>query len=116
MKIGTFTQQEDGYIGWISTAGLGLADVFFSRVPAKQGSGPDFVVLAACDDGKRFELGAAWLKTSKAGKPYLSVKLDSPVFAAPINGALVSEGNGSHALVWNRARKDDEQAEEQAAA
>ena len=48
------------------------------------------------------ELGAAWAKTSKAGKPYLSVKLDGPTLVAPINCALTKQANGPFALVWNR--------------
>jgi len=110
MKIGTFTEQEHGYIGWINAAGLRVADVMFSPVTAKQGNGPDFVVLAD-GDAEQFELGAAWAKTSKAGKPYLSVKLDGPTLVAPINCALTKQADGSYALVWNRdARKDEEQA------
>ena len=110
MKIGTFTHEGDGYTGSIATAGLNIAEVSFSPMPIKQGSGPDFVVLGATG-GEQFELGAAWAKTSKKDKPYLSVKLDSPALNAPINCALTQQADGSHALVWNRdARKDDEQA------
>ena len=118
MLIGKFTQQEHGYIGIIRTAGLAVADVTFSPVPAKVGSGPDFVVLGAGDDGKQFELGAAWAKTSKAGKPYLSVKLDGPTLVEPINCALTKQQDGSHALVWNRkdAKAGEQPAAEEAAA
>jgi uncharacterized protein (DUF736 family) len=87
MKIGTFTQHGEGYTGWINTAGLDITDVTFSRVPVKQGSGPDFVIIAG--ESEQFELGAAWAKTSKKGRAYLSAKLDSPVFIAPINCALI---------------------------
>jgi uncharacterized protein (DUF736 family) len=111
MQIGIFSQDGDGYTGIINTAGLSITEVRFSPVPAKQGSGPDFVVLGAGDDGQEFEIGAAWSKTSKKDKPYLSVKLDSPALPDPINCALIKQPNGSHALVWNRdARKHDEQA------
>jgi uncharacterized protein (DUF736 family) len=118
MKIGNFTQQGEGYIGSIRTAGLAVADVVFSPMPVKQGSGPDFVVLGAGDDGEQFELGAAWAKTSKKDKPYLSVKLDSPALVQPINCALTDQANGNHALVWNRkdAKADEPQAEAEAAA
>jgi uncharacterized protein (DUF736 family) len=92
MIIGKFTQQEDGFIGWINTAGLGLADVRFSPMPVKQGNGPDFIVLGTGDTGD-FELGAAWAKTSKKGKPYLSVRLDSPAFVAPINCGLTKQAD-----------------------
>ena len=68
-------------------------------MPVKQGSGPDFVVLGQSRDGQ-FELGAAWAKTSKKDKPYLSVKLDGPTLVQPINCALTKQADGSHALVW----------------
>jgi uncharacterized protein (DUF736 family) len=115
MIIGKFTQEEVGYIGWINTAGLGLADVRFSPIPVK-GNGPDFVVLGTGNNGQ-FELGAAWAKTSKKGKAYLSVRLDSPALNAPVNCALTKQADGSYALVWNRkAADDDAAAGDQAAA
>jgi uncharacterized protein (DUF736 family) len=86
-------------------------------MPAKRGNGPDFVVIN--DDGTGpFEAGAAWKKTSKEGKPYLSVKLDGPTLAAPINCALTRQQDGSYGLVWSRRDKDEDQdaAGEQAAA
>jgi uncharacterized protein (DUF736 family) len=88
-----------------------LASVRISPVPAKQGNGPDYTVTAEPQicEGK-FEIGAAWRKTSKAGKAYLSVKLDNPTFAAPINCALIPQADGSFALVWNRRDEANEQA------
>lgn len=110
MKIGKFTQDGDGYTGSINTAGLSIAYVTFSPMPIKQGSGPDFVVLAD-GEGEQFELGAAWAKTSgKTGKPYLSVKLDGPTLVAPINCGLTKQADGSHALVWSRKDADDQPA------
>jgi len=109
MMIGKFTQQGDSYEGSLYALGLSLRIVRFSPVPAKQGNGPDFVVLGETG-GVTFDLGAAWAKTSKAGKAYLSVKLDGPTLAQPINGALTKQQDGSYALVWSRdARKDDDQ-------
>jgi uncharacterized protein (DUF736 family) len=106
----SFTQYGEGYTGSINTFGLSFAAVTFSPMPVKQGSGPDFVVIGTII-GAEFEIGAAWAKTSKAGKPYLSVKLEGPTLVHPIHCALTKQQDGSHALVWNReARKDDEQA------
>ena len=71
----------------LQSASLYLSEVIFSPVTVRDGNArPDFVVLGLyrLDHGS-FELGAAWKKTSKAGKPYLSVKLDSPAFAEPIS-------------------------------
>jgi uncharacterized protein (DUF736 family) len=119
MIIGNFTRQDDGYTGSIYGIAFGVPYVTFSPVPAKQDNGPDFVVIARPPvDNADYELGAAWAKTSKAGKPYLSVKLDGPMLAQPINCALIKQANGPFALVWNRkdAKADEQPTEEQAAA
>ena len=103
MIIGKFTQQGDVYAGNLYGIGFAIPYVVFSPVSAKQGNGPDFVVSGAThEDELASELGAAWTKTSKAGKAYLSVKLDSPVLVTPINGALTRQQDGSYALVWSR--------------
>ena len=113
MMIGKFTQATDGcFEGGIIGLGLKVASITFSPVPAKQGSGPDFVVLGNDEDGRQYEIGAAWQRVSeKKGKPYLSVKLDGPTLAAPIYCALIEQQNGYYGLIWNRdSRKDEEQA------
>ena len=103
MIIGKFTQKGEVYAGNLYGIGFAIPYVVFSPVSAKQGNGPDFVVFGAPhEDEPASELGAAWTKTSKAGKAYLSVKLDSPVLTTPINGALTRQQDGSYALVWNR--------------
>jgi uncharacterized protein (DUF736 family) len=91
MIIGKFEKQDDGYIGSIVAVALHATAVRFMPVPAKQGSGPDLVVLGYTKDGVSFEIGAAWKKTSKAGKAYLSVKLDGPTLSAPIHCALIEQ-------------------------
>jgi len=119
MVIGKFTHEGDGYTGNIYGIGIACPDVTFSPVPAKLGSAPDFVVIASpsVDDIGEFEIGAAWAKTSKKGRAYLSVKLDGPTLAQPIHCALTEQQDGSHALVWNRKdAKADEPATEEAAA
>jgi uncharacterized protein (DUF736 family) len=108
MIIGNFQTQNDGYNGTIHMIGFS-ADVRFAPNTAKTGNGPDFAVrICSCERGD-FDLGAAWRKTSKKGRAYLSVKLDSPALAQPINCALTQQQDSSHALVWNRRDEADEQ-------
>ncbi len=52
-------------------------------------------------DTTKAEIGAAWKATSKAGNPYISVKLDDPSFPAPIFCRLVESEKG-HSLIWTR--------------
>lgn len=113
MMIGKFRQQDSGgYTGSIYGVGFSVPFVVLTAVSAKQGNAPDFVVFgSSSEEAGEFEIGAAWKKTSKAGKPYLSVKLDGPTLAAPINAAMIPQEDGSHALVWNRdSRKADDEA------
>jgi len=48
------------------------------------------------------EIGAGWKRQSAANKPYISVKLDDPSFAAPLNARLVDADNGTAQLYWSR--------------
>lgn len=73
-------------------------------VPAEgdNDKGPDFRIFAATT-----EFGAAWKKTSREGRNYLSVKLDDPSFAAPIYASLVeTDTEGDFALIWSRRAAD----------
>ena len=46
--------------------------------------------------------GAAWRKTSEAGRPYVSVTLDDPSFPATVYARLIEGENGTHDLIWSR--------------
>ena len=106
MIIGTFTSNDNGgFTGVINTAGLNLAGVAFET----KDKGADFV-LKADHNGQAFEIGGAWKKSGDYGD-YLSVRLDSPTFAEPVNATmkLKASDTGVYALRWNR-RKDEDQA------
>jgi len=107
MKIGHFRQEGELYVGNIYGIGFAVPHVVFSRTTAKSGNSPDYAVTGAPDDDERdFEIGAAWTKTSKKGKAYLSVKLDGPTLAQPINCALIEDSLGTFRLMWNRSETD----------
>ncbi len=117
MIIGRFTQQGDGYDGSIETLALTAHGVTIEPATGKQGTRPDYNVFALTHDAafgdypeRRCEIGAGWKKMSKAGKPYLSLKLDGPTLAAPINCALTKQADGSYALIWNRENRREETA------
>lgn len=117
MIIGRFTQEGDSYEGSIETLALTAHGVSIEPATGKQGNKPDYNVLASTHEAalggypvRSSEIGAAWKKTSKAGKPYLSVKLDGPTLAAPLNCALTKQEDGSFALLWNRESRKEEDA------
>src|SRR5215470_12885732 len=86
-NIGSFTKQEDGFAGTLRT--LAFND-----------KAPDYRVFAGVT-----EIGAAWKRQSKANKAYLSVRLDDPSLAAPVNARLVDGEDGS-TLYWTRRDGD----------
>src|ERR1700751_1179428 len=112
MQIGTFTKSgENGYSGELRSLLLSISEASITPVVAKTASGPDFVIIATRygigDDNYEYEIGTAWERTSRAGKKYLSVKLDCPTLAAPIHCALINQ-HEHYALVWNRTSTKEE--------
>ena len=51
-----------------------------------------------------YDIGAAWKKTSEAGRECLSVTLDDPSFPATVYARLIEGENGTHDLIWSRSR------------
>jgi uncharacterized protein (DUF736 family) len=95
--IGTFQKQDNRFEGQIKTLTINTPATF---EPVTQKSGdksPDYRILA-----HGHEIGAAWSKTSQAGKAYLSVKIDDPSFAAAVTCSLFEATTGDHELIWQR--------------
>jgi len=96
--IGTFTANTKGEIaGVIKTLTLNTKANF--RSVEKEGEkSPDFRISAGDMD-----IGAAWKKTSREGRDYISVKLDDPSFPAPVYATLSETDTvGEYALIWSR--------------
>jgi uncharacterized protein (DUF736 family) len=96
--IGYFTKGETGYTGSVRTLTVN-AKARFAVAEKEKDNAPDYRVFAGTA-----EIGAAWKKTSDAGRDYISVKLDDPSFPAPIYASLVeTEGDKqTFALIWSR--------------
>ena len=100
--IGTFTKQSDGsYAGAIQTLALNVKSAQLRANEKTDERGPDFRIFAGAT-----EFGAAWKKTSRENRHYLSVKLDDPSFSGPIYASLVDAEDG-YSLIWSRSRNTD---------
>ena len=105
--IGTFHKQDDGsYTGAIKTLSLNVKAAQFRSSDKENDRAPDFRIFAG-----QTEFGAAWKKTSRENRDYLSVKLDDPSFPAPIYASLVDapdgENGSGYSLIWSRSRAAD---------
>jgi len=99
--IGSFTKTDTGFSGSVKTLTLNVKATF--RADDKENDkAPDYRIFAGTT-----EFGAAWKKTSREGRDYISVKLDDPSFPAPIYASLVEAEDGKgHALIWSRRTGD----------
>ena len=98
--IGTFTKTGDGFNGTIQTLAFNVKAKIVAVV--KEGdNGPDYRVTA-----NGLEIGAGWKRQSSANKAYISLKLDDPSFAAPVNARLIDSDSGSSTLYWSRRSGD----------
>ena len=99
--IGTFTKSSDGFTGSVKTVTLNVKATIRATEKAND-KAPDFRIFAGT-----VEFGAAWKKTSKEERDFLSVKLDDPSFPAPIYASLVQAEEGeSFSLIWSRRSGD----------
>lgn len=97
--IGSFKKDENGgFTGAIATLTLN-SKVRMVRNESDSDKGPSHRLFAG-----KVEIGAAWAKTSKEGRPYLSAKLDDPSFNAAIYATLIedTETAGAFSLIWSR--------------
>ncbi|MDB5575369.1 MAG: hypothetical protein JWR80_545 [Bradyrhizobium sp.] len=100
MICGLFTTTDRGLTGEIRFFGA-REQVELRRVEKESDKAPDYRILAV--DDPRIDYGAAWCKTSKEGRDYLSLKLDSGLFPAPIYPRLYeTDVAGEHELVLQR--------------
>ena len=113
MIIGNFTynKAKDTFTGEIKTLTLLRSKVAFRPTEGKNGKGPQYRVIVEGAPGA-VELGAAWKRTSDAGREFLSVSLDDPALAHPVSAALMPSEDGANAiLIWSRPAKRPAQAE-----
>src|SRR5574337_1764225 len=97
--IGTFTADKDGFTGTLRTLTLNIKAKLVPNDKGDNEKAPDFRLQAAGHD-----IGAAWKKTSEAGREYISVTLDDPSFPATVYARLIEGEDGTHDLIWSRSK------------
>ena len=101
--IGTFKPTATGFEGTIATLTTNKKVRFVANEKKKTENSPDYFVKSG-----RCDLGVAWNDVTEpdddtAPLEYISVKLDGPEMAKPINAALFHREDGAD-LVWSRPK------------
>ena len=106
MIIGNFTydRARDTYVGEIKTLTLQRGNVQFRSVKKSSEQEPDYRIVEEGAAGT-VELGAAWKRTSKADREFLSVTLDDPALPAALSAALMAGQGDTAILIWSRPVK-----------
>ena len=97
--IGTFTADKDGYTGSLRTLTLNVKAKLVPNDKGDKENAPDFRIQAS-----GYDVGAAWKKTSEAGRAYVSCTVDDPSFPATVYARLIEEEDGTHTLIWSRSK------------
>lgn len=99
--IGTFTKSGGDFTGSVKTLTLNVnAKIVLAEKENEKA--PDYRIFAGA-----MEFGAAWKRTSGAGREYLSVKLDDPSLPKPIYASLVAvDSVEEYSLIWSRRNMD----------
>ena len=101
--IGNFTAKGREFTGEIATLTI-RATIRIAPVQGTTDAGPSHRIFAG-----QTEVGAAWSRRSKEGRPYLSVRLDDPSLLAPVYASLLADENGiGDNLVWSRGNQRGE--------
>jgi uncharacterized protein (DUF736 family) len=100
--IGTFTKTETGWRGKLQSLVIRGTELHVEKIDAKSERAPDYRVLR--DD---VEVGAGWTKEAHNGGTYVALRLDDPLFPAPLFAKLVFRQNGEAVLLWNRPKEKE---------
>ena len=105
MIIGKFSRTSDGWSGMIQTVTSQTKARFVPNDKRDSDRAPDFRVVAG-----QCELGVAWRRRTQGEteREYLSVMLDGPFLAAPLNARVVrgpAPGRGQSGVEAAAGRK-----------
>ncbi|HUZ71619.1 MAG TPA: DUF736 domain-containing protein [Stellaceae bacterium] len=109
---GRLVPHERGFRGVIATLAF-KADVMLAPNGRHQSSDPNspkYVVEAKGSHGDFVEIGAAWEKViergAHAGEKFLSITVDDPSLAGPLNMSAFLREGGAFDVTWSRPRPD----------
>ncbi|MGV6876549.1 DUF736 domain-containing protein [Pseudochelatococcus sp. B33] len=109
-QIGQFNRTETGFEGHLKALGLDVELTLVPAEPSDSENAPDYRVLLGDEEG--LDIGAGWKHASERAGEYVSIEVDSPLFAKPLRANLFQSGGDS--TLWGlhlnrpaKPRKED---------
>lgn len=109
-QIGTFTRDETGFIGRLTTLLLNQ-DIVIAAETSDAENAPQYRVhvFDGLANGPAAEIGAGWKRTGEKAGNYVALLLDDPAFLQPIRANLFrdDDAGSTWSLHWSRPTKRD---------
>ncbi|MBB2972679.1 DUF736 domain-containing protein [Mesorhizobium sp. RMAD-H1] len=104
-QIGQFIRTQSGFSGQLKALGIEAEITFVPAEPSDSENAPSYRVLLGDEEG--FDIGAGWTHIGDRAGEYVSIEIDSPLFAKPLRANLFnSSSDGSlWGLHMNRPAK-----------
>ena len=107
-QIGTFTRDEAGFVGHLTTLMMAQDVLIVTAEPSETDNTPQYRVHIV--DGETgepgAEIGAAWKRTGERAGEYLALVIDDPALPQPIRANLFRDDDAGNtwSLHWSRQR------------
>ncbi len=95
-QIGQFNRTETGFEGEFRALGIKEDITLVPTEHSDSENAPDYRVLLGGDEGA--DIGAGWKHVGERAGEYVSIEIDSPLFAKPLRANLFQSGGDS--TVW----------------
>ncbi|MFG1433332.1 DUF736 domain-containing protein [Xanthobacter sp. V2C-8] len=110
-QIGTFTRDETGFIGHLTTLVLNQDVIIIAAEPSDVANAPDYRihVFDGMNNEAGGEIGAAWKRTGERAGEYLALVIDDPALPQPIRANLFRDDDtgADWSLHWSRQPRHD---------
>jgi uncharacterized protein (DUF736 family) len=107
-QIGTFTHDESGFIGHLTTLLLSQDVIIIEAAPSDAENAPQYRVhvFDGMNNEAGAEIGAGWKRTGEKAGDYVALLIDDPTFPHPIRANLFRDDDAGNAwsLHWSRPR------------
>jgi len=107
-QIGTFTHDETGFIGHLTTLLLSQDVIIIEAEPSEAENAPQYRVhlFDGMNNETAAEIGAGWKRTGEKAGDYIALLIDDPTFPHPIRANLFrdDDAGGAWSLHWSRPR------------